>query len=173
MKYLLIAVLLLLLLGVWAAATRQKLAALDRNVDHAMCQLTLLLTSRADAVLSLLALAEKYGAQAAGPLAERLRGRCRELTARSLPEEVLAQENLLSAACRDAMLLAGQRPDMQSDPDYAQYTGVMDSCARMLRTGHLIYNDSAARLNSALRRFPTRLIAGLLGFHRRGLLDAA
>lgn len=35
----------------------------------------------------------------------------------------------------------------------------------------LIYNDSVTKLNSALGMFPTNVISGILGFHKREYLS--
>jgi hypothetical protein len=42
---------------------------------------------------------------------------------------------------------------------------------RMVYTSRLIYNDSVTKLNSALGMFPTNVIAGILGFHKREYLS--
>ena len=41
----------------------------------------------------------------------------------------------------------------------------------MVQSSRLRYNNAAANLNRSLLRFPTRLIAGALGFHRRAYLE--
>ena len=41
----------------------------------------------------------------------------------------------------------------------------------MVETSGLIYNDSVAKLNRAVRKFPASLLAGMLGFRQEEYLE--
>jgi len=47
----------------------------------------------------------------------------------------------------------------------------VETFENMVRTSRLIYNDSVTKLNREIRMFPTSIIAGMLGFHKREYLE--
>ena len=80
---------------------------------------------------------------------------------------------MIADALHQIAALADQYPQLAQDEDYAKRMRAVDSYARMMQTSRLIYNDSVAKLNRALRRFPTMLVGRLLGFHQQDYLEAA
>ena len=58
-------------------------------------------------------------------------------------------------------------PEMKETKVFVKRVGAMETYERMLRTSHLIYNDSVSRFNQYIRMFPTKWLAGILGFRER------
>ena len=142
MEILVIIGLILLLLVLWIISVQRKFAVMDGNIQNAMNQIGVQISSRFDALFAVLDLMKGYAADDIQPLMERAAARRSVITARSAPEEVSEQEQ------------------------------VIEECyGRMVYTSRLIYNDSVTKLNSALGMFPTNVIAGILGFHKREYLS--
>lgn len=49
--------------------------------------------------------------------------------------------------------------------------GAIETFESMMVTSRLIYNDSVAKLNRAIRKFPTFLAAELLGYRQKEYLE--
>ena len=172
MKICIIAALAAVLLLIWVISTRRELAVLDENADRAMGQVAVQLSSRFDALMALLGLARDYAADESQALIEVVAAHRSVITAKSLPAEVLRQEETIREVLRRVSMVAEQNPALKANPGYVKCMKTVDTCENMTRTSRLLYNDGVARLNRAVRTFPTRLIAGALGFHQRDYLEA-
>lgn len=171
MEILIIVVLLGILLLIWVMSTQRKLVVLDENINNAMIQIGVQLSSRFDALTALLDLTKGYAAQESQTMIDDLKSCRSAITGKSTPEEVLGQEVVISEVLGRIAMVAEQYPELKADKNYARCMDAADSYEKMIRTSRLIYNDSVTKLNRVIRMIPTSLIAGLLGFHRREYLE--
>lgn len=160
------------LLVMWSISIQRRLVGMDENVNHAMSQIGVQLSSRFDALTVLLDLTKGYAAHESQAMIETIKSHRSEITAASTPQDVLKQEGVISEALGRLQVVAEQYPDLKSNEKYARYMNAVDSYEKMVRTSRLIYNDSVTRLNRELRMFPTSLLAGVFGFHQREYLEA-
>lgn len=161
------------LLVVWVVSVQRKLVVMDENVNNAMNQIGVQLSSRFDALTALLDLTRGYAANESQTLIETVKSRRSVITAKSTPEDVLKQKNVISEALDRISMITEQYPELKANERYVQYMNAVDSYEKMIRTGGLIYNDSVTKLNRELRMFPTSLLGCLLGFRQRDYLKAA
>lgn len=172
MEILIIIFLVMVLLTIWIISAQRKLTIMDENVSNAMSQIGIQLSSRVDALTALLDLVRDYGDQEIQTLYDRLRLSHFAFTAQSTPEEIGGQEKMIAEALERVSYVAECYPDLKEEESYRKRISALDSYEKMMRTSCLIYNDSVTKLNSAIRMFPTNLIAGMLGFHQREYMEA-
>ncbi len=171
MEILVIIGLILLLLVLWIISVQRKFAVMDGNIQNAMNQIGVLISSRFDALFAVLDLMKGYAADDIQPLMERAAARRSVITARSAPEEVSEQEQVIEETVKSIRLAAERNPLLCADKNYTKCMDAVECYGRMVYTSRLIYNDSVTKLNSALGMFPTNVIAGILGFHKREYLS--
>ena len=164
--------LLVVLLAGWVMSTQRRLVVMDENINNAMSQIGVQLSSRFDALTALLDLAKGYAAHESQTLIETIKSRRSVLTAKSTPQDVLQQEGVISEALGRISMVAERYPELKADKGYAKCMDAVDSYEKMVRTSRLIYNDSVTKLNREIRMFPVSLIAGMLGFRQRDYLEA-
>lgn len=172
MEIFIIATLVVVLLVIWIMSTQRKLVIMDENINNAMSQIGVQLSSRFDALTALLDLAKGYASCETQTLIETVRSRRSTITAKSTPDEVLRQESVISETLGRISEVAEKYPGLKADKGYAKCMDAVDSYENMVRTSRLIYNDSVTKFNRAVRMIPTSLIAGILGFKRREYLEA-
>ena len=160
MEILVIIGLILLLLVLWIISVQRKFAVMDGNIQNAMNQIGVQISSRFDALFAVLDLMKGYAA-----------ARRSVITARSAPEEVSEQEQVIEETVKSIRLAAERNPLLCADKNYTKCMDAVECYGRMVYTSRLIYNDSVTKLNSALGMFPTNVIAGILGFHKREYLS--
>lgn len=173
MEMLIIAALLIVLFAIWIVSTQRKLAVMDENVNNAMGQIGVQLSSRFDALISLLDLTKCYAADEPRTLISTVQAQRSTITAQSTPEEVLDQERIISEALGRIITMSERCPELKADKNYVRYMDAVECYEGMVHTSCLIYNDSAAKLNQSLQSVPTSLIARMLGFCRRGYLETS
>lgn len=170
MTLIIVAIIVVVLIS-WIISVQRRLVAMDENINNAMSQIGVQLSSRFDALTALLDLTKGYAAHEATTLIETIKSRRSVITAKSTPEDVLKQEGVISEALGRISMVAERYPELKADKGYAKCMDAVDSYEKMVRTSRLIYNDSVTKLNRELRLFPTSLAAGLLGFRTRDYLE--
>ena len=98
MEILVIIGLILLLLVLWIISVQRKFAVMDGNIQNAMNQIGVQISSRFDALFAVLDLMKGYAADDIQPLMERAAARRSVITARSAPEEVSEQNAIHCSA---------------------------------------------------------------------------
>lgn len=161
----------LILLGIWVVSTRQRLIYRDENVNNAMGQVGIQLSSRFDALMALLSLAKEYAPGEARMLMETVKAKRNVITEKSVPNEVQEQERVIEETLACIELIAKHYPELGADLNYEKYMNALDCYEKMLCIGRLIYNDSVTKLNKEVRMLPTGLIAGILGFREKRHLE--
>ena len=172
MTILIIIALLVVLLAGWVMSTQRRLVVMDENINNAMSQIGVQLSSRFDALTALLDLAKGYAAHESQTLIETIKSRRSVITAKSTPQDVLQQEGVISEALGRISMVAERYPELKADKGYAKCMDAVDSYEKMVRTSRLISNDTVTKLNREICMFPVSLIAGMLGFRQRDYLEA-
>ena len=171
MEILIIIALVAVLIGIWVVATQRKLVMMDGNIDNAMNQIGIQISSRLDALIGLLELVDSYMVQDTSLWLGKVKSNRKEIHAKSYTREVIEQEMLIAEVLIFIDAAANQYPDIKADKNFIKRMGTVDTYSRMLHTSHLIYNDSVTKLNQFIRMFPNKWIAGILGFQRREYFD--
>lgn len=160
------------ILVMWAIGVQRKLVAMDENINNAMSQIGVQLSSRFDALTALLDLTKGYAEHESTTLIETIKSRRSVITAKSTPDDVLKQEGVISEALGRISMVAEKYPELKANENYTKCMNAVDSYEKMVRTSRLIYNDSVTKLNRELRMFPTSLLGGMFGFRQRDYLEA-
>ena len=172
MMGIIIASIVIVFLAVWVISCQRRLAVMDENVNNAMAQIGVQLSSRFDALTALLDLTREYAAHESQTLIETIKSRRSVITAVSTPNDVLKQEGIISEALSRISMVAERYPELKANENYTRYMNAVDSYEKMVSTSRLIYNDSVTKLNRELRMFPNSLLAVVFGFRQRDYLEA-
>lgn len=168
-----VAVTVIVFLALWAISCQRRLAVMDENINNAMAQIGVQLSSRFDALTALLDLTKGYAAPESQTLIEAIKSSRNVVTAVSTPDDVLKQESVISEVLGRISMVAERYPELKTSERYAKCMNAVESYEKMIGTCRLIYNDSVTKLNRELRTFPTSLLAGIFGFRQREYLEAA
>lgn len=171
MPYIIAVGAIILILVLWIISAQRSFVKLDENINNAMSQIGVQLSSRWDALTSLLDLTKGYAEHEYKTITETIQSR-RSITKDSSPEDVKVQENIISEAMGKIMAVAESYPDLKADGTYIKTMDSVNQYENMVRTSRLIYNDSVTKLNRAIRMFPASIIASMLGFSTRAYLEA-
>lgn len=155
----------------WFISIQRRLVVLDENINNAMSQIGVQLSSRFDALTALLDLTKGYAKHESETLIETIKSRRSVITAKSTPDDVLRQEGIISEALGRIAMVSEQYPELKADTNFKKTMDAVETFENMVRTSRLIYNDSVTKLNREIRMFPVSMIAGMLGFAQRTYLE--
>ncbi|MEG2396342.1 MAG: LemA family protein [Oscillospiraceae bacterium] len=171
MPYIIAIVVVVVLLVIWVISVQRSLAVLDENINNAMSQIGVQLSSRFDALTALLDLTKGYAEHEYKTISDVIKER-RSIVSSSTPSEVEAQENIITDAMSRIMAIAENYPDLKANQQYAITMDSVNKYETAVRQSRLVYNDCVTKLNRKIRMFPASLIAGMVGFKSRDYLEA-
>lgn len=155
----------------WFISTQRKLVAMDENINNAMSQIGVQLSSRWDALTALLDLTKGYAEHEYKTIFDTIKMRT-SINSKSTASDVNAQENILTEAMGKIMAVAENYPELKANENYIKTMDSVNEYEEMVRKSRLVYNDSVTKLNRTIRMFPTSIVAGILHIVSRDYLEA-
>ena len=158
-------------LVVWGVSIQRRLMIMDENINSAMSQIGMQLSTCFDVLTALLDLTRGYDAPESQTLIAEIISRRSVITDKSVPEDVLKQEGVISEVLDRIFMMAERYPELKTNENYMKCMNAVDGYEKMVCTSRLIYNDSVAKFNRELRMFPASLLGRLFGFCQREYLE--
>ena len=159
------------LLVLWFISSQRKLVVMDENVNNAMSQIGVQLSSRWDALTALLDLTKGYAEHEYKTISDTVKMRT-SINARSSASDVNEQENIITEAMGKIMAVAEAYPELKANENYIKTMDSVNLYEDMVRKSRLVYNDSVTKLNREIRMFPTSIAASVLGIVSRDYLES-
>ena len=169
MPVLVIVLVIAILLVVWFIGVQRMLVSLDENVNNAMSQIGVNLTSRFDALTGLLDLVKGYNEHEYKTLSDVIKMRT-SIGGRSKASDVEAQENMITEAVGKIMAVAEAYPDLKSNTNYQNLMNSLNDYETKVRQSRLVYNDSVTKLNRTIRMIPYSIVAPMCGIFAKDYL---
>ena len=166
-----IIVAIIVVIVLWFISVQRMLVSLDENVNNAMSQIGVNLTSRFDALTGLLDLVKGYNEHEYKTLSDVIKMRT-SIGSHSKASDVEAQENIISEAMGKIMAVAEAYPDLKSNTNYQNLMNSLNDYESKVRQSRLVYNDSVTKLNRTIRMFPISLVAPMCDVSARDYLKA-
>ena len=154
----------------WFISSQRKLVVLDENINNAMSQIGVQLSSRWDALTALSDLTKGYAEHEYKTISDTIKMRT-SIGSSNTAKDVNEQENIFTEALGKIMAVAENYPDLKSDKTYTKTMESVNEYEEMVRASRLVYNDSVTKLNRSIRMFPTSIAAGMLGIKSRDYLQ--
>ena len=161
----------LVIIILWFISAQRKLVAMDENINNAMGQIGVQLSSRWDALTALLDLTKGYADHEYKTISDTIKMRT-SINSNSSAAEVNKQENMLTEAMGKIMAVAESYPELKANENYIKTMDSVNEYEKMVRQSRLIYNDSVTKLNRTIRMFPTSIAEGMLHITSRDYLEA-
>ncbi|MBQ7040009.1 MAG: LemA family protein [Clostridia bacterium] len=155
----------------WFISVQRKLVVMDENINNAMSQIGVQLSSRWDALTALLDLTKGYAEHEYKTISDTIKMRT-TITGKSSAKDVNEQENMITEAMGKIMAVAEGYPELKANENYIKTMDSVNMYEETVRKARLVYNDSVTKLNRTIRMFPTSLVAPMTGVVARDYLEA-
>ena len=168
---------LLVLLVVWGLGIYNGLVSKQESVEKAVGNVQTAYQKRADLIPNLVATVKNYAEYEAGTLTAVVEARAKatsvtldasNLTEQSLKTFQAAQDQMSSALSR-LLVTVEQYPDLKANQNYLDLQSQLETIANARRE----FNETAREYNTAVRRFPASIIAGMFGFDKKPYFEAS
>lgn len=161
----------LVLIGLWAVVTYNRLIVLRSRVDNAWAQIDVQLKRRFDLIPNLVNTVKGYAQHEKQTLEKVTESRTKYLAA-STPDEKLQANSELAGALSRLFAVAESYPDLKASSNFLDLQAQLKDTEDKIGFSRQFYNDTAMKYNIGIVKVPASIIAGLFGFKSRPYFQA-
>ncbi len=148
------------------------LVAGDEGVQAAWAQVENQLQRRFDLIPNLVETVKGYAAHERETLEAVTEARSRVAGAGSIGDKIEANQELSSALAR-LLVVVERYPDLKANQSFLRLQDELAGTENRIAVERRRYNEVVRAYNVRVRSFPTAMFAGMFGFERAGLFEAA
>jgi LemA protein len=161
-----------LVLGIWAVGQYNGLVNLSERVNNAWAQIQNVLQRRSDLIPNLVETVKGYASHEREVFEQVANARSRLAGAATPATAAQANAELTSALSR-LLAIAEAYPDLKASANFTRLQDELAGTENRIANERRVYNDEVRAYNTAIRRFPIMLLAGMFGFKEREYFEAA
>ena len=169
------------IIAFWAISGYNSLVGMDENVSNQWANVETQYQRRADLIPNLVNAVKGYAAHeketlegviAARSQATQIKVDPTDLTPEKLAEYQKAQGQLATALGK-LLAITENYPDLKANQNFLELQAQLEGTENRINVARKNFNDAAKAYNTAIRRFPKNILAGMFGFDKRAYFEAA
>ena len=164
-------VLILVIAGMSLAGIYNHLVAQDQQVKAAWAQVQNVLQRRADLIPNLVETVKGYAAHEKEIFETVAEARGR-LAGATSPREAAQANAALSSALNRLIAIAENYPNLKANENFIRLQDELAGTENRIAVERMRYNEAVRAYDTAIKRFPTNLVARLFGFTEKEYFDA-
>lgn len=180
-KGIIIIIALVALIAIWGVSVYNGLVNKEESVETAVGNVQTAYQKRADLIPNLVATVKNYAEYEAKTLEAVVEARAKAtsitLDANNLTEENLkafqAAQDQMSGTLSRLLVTMEKYPDLKANQNYLDLQSQLESCESAIANARRQFNETARTYNTAVRRFPANIIAGMFGFEKKPYFEAS
>jgi len=166
--YIIIAIAVVIIL--WAVAVFNGLIRLRNRTDEAWSDIDVQLKRRHDLIPNLVETVKGYAKHERGVFENVTQARAKAISAQGVAEKGKA-ENALSNTLKTLFAVAENYPDLKASANFLELQTELSDTENKIQASRRFYNGNVRDLNIKIETFPSRIIAGMLGFQKREFFE--
>lgn len=169
------------IIAFWAISGYNSLVSMDENVSNQWANVETQYQRRADLIPNLVNTVKGYAAHEKetleGVIAARSQATQIKVDPTDLTPEKLAEyqktQGQLATALGKLLAITENYPDLKANQNFLELQAQLEGTENRINVARKNFNDSAKAYNTAIRRFPKNILAGMFGFDKRAYFEAA
>ncbi|MEQ3353846.1 LemA family protein [Aedoeadaptatus acetigenes] len=161
----------LIIAGIFGS-TYNKLQVKDEDVNQAWAQVENTMQRRADLIPNLVETVKGYAKHEEDVFTKVTEARS-AVKAASTPKEYAAANEQMDQAVKNINVVAEAYPELKADSNFANLQAELAGTENRIAVERKRYNEAVADFNKSVKRFPTNIVAKMLGFSQREYFQAA
>lgn len=166
---------------IWGVSAYNGLVTMDENVNTEWANVETQYQRRADLIPNLVNTVKGYAAHESETLESVIAARSKatqitidpaNLTPEKLAEYQEAQGAVTSALGK-LLVISESYPDLKANQNFLELQAQLEGTENRINEARRKFNNVAKEYNTAIRRFPKSLLAGMFGFDKRAYFEAA
>lgn len=181
MKHVLIIISAVLVLGIfWGVGTNNKIITKQETATSKWGNVQADYQRRKDLVEQAINIVKGAGNYEAKTLENVIRARnnAPQLNAEDLTEENIAKfqkayDKMAQEMTRAISVTVERYPELTATKSYQEFQAQVEGCENRINVSRKEFNDAVRDYNTAIRRFPASIIAGMFGHQKMGYFQAS
>ena len=175
-----IPVAVVVLIVMWAVGGYNGMVTLDEGVQGKWADVETQYQRRADLIPNLVSTVKGYAAHESETLESVVKARSEassvkvdpeNLTPEKLAEYQKAQSGVSSALGR-LMVIVEKYPDLKANQNFLELQSQLEGTENRINVARRDFNEAAKSFNTAIRKFPKNILAGMFGFEKKAYFEA-
>ncbi len=172
---------IVVLVVIWGFSGYNSLVKKEEAVKTAWAQVENQYQRRSDLIPNLVNTVKGYASHESETLESVIaaRSRATQMTVdpENLTPEAVAQyqqaQGQVGAALGRLIMLQENYPDLKANQNFLELQAQLEGTENRISTERMRFNEATQAFNTSVRRFPTNILAGMFGFERLPLFEAA
>ena len=170
MEFLFVILGAIVLIVLWVIGVFNGLIKLKNRTDEAWSDIDVQLKRRYDLIPNLIETVKGYAAHEKTALESVTNARAKAISAQGAVEKAKA-EDALSGTLKSLFAVAEAYPDLKANTNFLQLQTELADTENKIQAARRFYNGNVRDLNIKIETFPSRIIAGMLGFKKREFFE--
>lgn len=166
---------------IWGISAYNGLVTMDENVNTEWANVETQYQRRADLIPNLVNTVKGYAAHESETLESVIaaRSKATQITVdpSNLTPEKLAEfqeaQGAVTSALGKLLAISESYPDLKANQNFLELQAQLEGTENRINEARRKFNNVAKEYNTAIRRFPKSLLAGMFGFDKRAYFEAA
>jgi LemA protein len=171
----------LAVLAIWGISSYNSIITAEENVSTAWSQVENQYQRRADLIPNLVETVKGYTSHESTTLENVVAARAKatQITidpTNATPEQLVAFQNAqgeLSQALGRLMAITENYPDLKANKNFEALQSQLEGTENRITVARNNFNEEARRYNTLIRRFPSNIVANMLGSEKRPYFESA
>ncbi|MBQ8765985.1 MAG: LemA family protein [Clostridia bacterium] len=159
------------ILGGSLVSSYNGLVEKQASVENADSQIQVQLQRRADLIPNLVNTVKGYAEHEEDVYTALAEARAK-LNSAATPEEYTEANASFESALSRLLVVVENYPDLKADQNFIALQDQLEGTENRIAVARKDYNDIATEYNTAIKKFPTVIIAGMFGFEKVDLFEA-
>ena len=162
----------IVILAIWIVSLYNSLVKLRNNRENAFADIDVQLKQRHDLIPQLVETVKGYASHEKETLERVINARNGAISAKTIDDKIMA-ENVLTSALAGLKITLEAYPDLKANQNFLELQAQLEGTENRINVARTNFNNAAKKFNTAIRRFPKNILAGLFGFEKRAYFEAA
>ena len=164
----------------WAVGIYNNMVKLDEETQQAWAQVENVYQRRADLIPNLVKTVQGAAEYEKGTLEGVIEARSKATSVQVDPTK-LTEENIaafqqaqdqLSSALSRLMVVVERYPELKANQNFLELQSQLEGTENRIVVERKKFNEVVQKYNTAIRRFPNNIFAGMFGFEKKGYFKA-
>lgn len=169
---LIVVIAIVVLIGIMVMSSYNGIVSLSEDVDSKYATIDTYLQRRADLIPNLVSTVKGYVQHEEKIINSITEAREKMTSARSLSDKAEANDEL-TTALNNLMVVVENYPDLKASQNFIQLSDELAGTENRIATARKDYNDAVQKYNAKIKKFPTKMIAGMFNFDAKDYFQAS
>lgn len=166
-----IALVIVVIIGIYFAVTYNRFVTLRNRVKEAWSDIEVQLKRRYDLIPNLVETVKGYAKHEGGTLEKVIQARNMAMAPHGSVAEAAESENVLSGALKSIFALGESYPDLKANQNFLELQRELRDTEDKLQASRRFYNGNVLAYNTQTELFPSNAVAGIFHFEKQEFFE--